>query len=75
MQVLQGTQPGLPLQKGRCGTMTQDYQRFGTSTRLRHWMCSLTKSSATANRATGPEVLKFLRRVDREFPGDVPCTW
>jgi hypothetical protein len=26
------TPPGLPLKKGRCGTMTHDYQRNGTAT-------------------------------------------
>jgi len=26
------TQPGLPLKKGRCGKMTHDYKRHGTTT-------------------------------------------
>ena len=26
------TQPGLPIKKGRCGTMTHDYKRNGTTT-------------------------------------------
>ena len=26
------TQPGLPMKKGRCGTMTHDYKRHGTTT-------------------------------------------
>ena len=30
-QALDRTQPGLPLQKGRCGTMTHDYERHGTT--------------------------------------------
>jgi hypothetical protein len=34
IQALDRTQPGLPLKKGRCGTMTHDYQRHGTSTLL-----------------------------------------
>ena len=29
---LDRTQPGLPLKKGRCGTMTHDYKRNGTTT-------------------------------------------
>jgi hypothetical protein len=29
---LQRTQPGLLLRKGRCGTMTHDYKRHGTTT-------------------------------------------
>ena len=32
IQALQRTQPGLPLKKGRCGTMTHDYKRHGTTT-------------------------------------------
>ena len=31
MQALDRTPPGGPLKKGRCGTMTQDYQRNGTT--------------------------------------------
>ncbi len=32
IQALPRTQPGLPLKKGRCGTMTHDYKRHGTTT-------------------------------------------
>ena len=32
IQALDRTQPGLPLKKGRCGTMTHDYKRHGTAT-------------------------------------------
>ena len=32
IQALDRTQPGLPLTKGRCGTMTNDYKRDGTTT-------------------------------------------
>ena len=32
IQALQRTQPGLPMKKGRCGTMTHDYKRHGTTT-------------------------------------------
>ena len=32
IQALNRTQPGLPLKKGRCGTMTHDYKRNGTTT-------------------------------------------
>lgn len=31
---LNRTQPGLPMKKGRCGTMTDDYKRHGTTTLL-----------------------------------------
>jgi len=31
IQALDRTQPGLPMKKGRCGTMTHDYKRNGTT--------------------------------------------
>ncbi len=32
IQALDRTQPGLPLKPGKCGTMTHDYKRNGTTT-------------------------------------------
>jgi transposase len=32
IQALDRTQPGLPIKPGRCGTMTHDYKRHGTTT-------------------------------------------
>ena len=32
IQALDRTQPGLPIKPGRCGTMSHDYKRHGTST-------------------------------------------
>ena len=32
IQALDRSQPGLPMKKGRCGTMTHDYKRNGTTT-------------------------------------------
>ncbi len=32
IQALDRTQPGLPIKKGRCGTMTHDYKRNGRAT-------------------------------------------
>ena len=34
IQALDRTQPGLPLKPGKCGTMTHDYKRHGTTTLL-----------------------------------------
>ena len=31
IQALDRTQPGLPMKKGRCATMTHDYKRHGTT--------------------------------------------
>jgi transposase len=46
IQALDRTQPGLPLKKGRCGTMTHDYKRNGNSDFIRgpryaRWTCLL----------------------------------
>jgi len=32
LQALDRTQPGLPMKRSRCGTMTHDYKRHGTTT-------------------------------------------
>jgi hypothetical protein len=32
IQALDRTQPGLPMKKGRCATLTHDYKRHGTAT-------------------------------------------
>ena len=41
IQVLDRTQPGLPIKKERAGTMTHDYKRNGTTT-LFAALCTLT---------------------------------
>ncbi|MGY3403910.1 transposase [Bradyrhizobium sp. GM5.1] len=47
IQALDRTQPGLPLKKGRLGTMTHDYKRHGTIRRcLPHSTSSTARSSA-----------------------------
>jgi len=69
IQALDRTQPGLPLKKGRCGTMTHDYQRNGT-----------TALFAALELATGQligrcmkrhrhqEWLQFLKLIDEQTP-------
>ena len=37
VQALDRTQPGLPMKKGRCGTMTHDYKRHGTTCSSPRW--------------------------------------
>ena len=39
IQALDRTQPGLPMKKGRCGTMTHDYKRNGTTTLFTSFAC------------------------------------
>lgn len=67
IQALDRTQPGLPMKKGRCGTLTHDYKRHGTSTLF-----------AALNTATGEvigeckkrhrheEFLAFLKRIEAD---------
>ncbi len=72
IQALDRTQPGLPLKKGRCGTLTHDYKRHGTTTLF-------AALEVLEGRVVGQcferhrhqEFLRFLRRLDQEFPGPV----
>ena len=48
IQALDRTQPGLPLKKGRCGTMTHDYKRNGTAPCLPLSIRWMAPSSACA---------------------------
>src|SRR5438445_627913 len=71
IQALDRTQPGLPLKKGRCGTMTHDYKRNGTTTLFAALNPLDGKVIGECHaRHRHQEWLKFLRRLDREFPGD-----
>ena len=71
IQALDRTQTGLPLKKGRCGTMTYDYKRHGIFTLFA--ALSLLDGKVIGQcqaRHRHQEFLKFLRRLDREFPGE-----
>ena len=71
IQALDRTQPGLPLKKGRCGTMTHDYKRNGTTTRFAALNPLDGKVIGECHgRHRHQEWLRFLRRLDREFPGE-----
>jgi transposase len=73
IQALQRTQPGLPLKKGRCGTMTHDYKRHGTTTLFAALDVLAGKVIGDCyKRHRHQEFLRFLRRLNREFPGKVP---
>ena len=69
IQALDRTQPGLPIKKGRCGTMTHDYKRNGTAT-LFAAMNTLdgTILSMCDHQHRHQEWLKFLRMIDRVTP-------
>jgi transposase len=73
IQALDRTQPGLPLKRGRCGTMTHDYKRHGTTTLFAALEVLEGRVIGQCfERHRHQEFLRFLRRLDREFPGDVP---
>lgn len=72
IQALDRTQPGLPLKKGRCGTMTHDYKRNGTTTLFAALEVAQGKVVGQCYaRHRHQEFLRFLRRLDGEFPGAV----
>jgi hypothetical protein len=73
IQALQRTHPGLPLKKGRCGTMTHDYKRHGTTTLFAALDVLAGKVIGDCyKRHRHQEFLRFLRRINREFPGKRP---
>jgi transposase len=70
IQALNRTQPGLPLKKGRCGTLTHDYKRNGTTTLFA--ALDLLQGKVIGDfhkRHRHQELLRFLRCIDRKFPG------
>jgi transposase len=67
IQALDRTQPGLPMKPGKCGTMTHDYKRHGTTTLF----AALNVHEGTVIGECLPkhrndEFLKFLRLIDRQ---------
>lgn len=72
VQALDRTQPGLPMKKGRCGTMTHDYKRNGTT-------CLFAAMNVLEGKVLGScyprhrhqEFLKFLRTIEREVPSEM----
>lgn len=67
IQALDRTQPGLPIKKGRCGTMTHDYKRNGTTTLFAAFELAEGRLIGTCMpRHRHQEWLKFLKQIDRE---------
>lgn len=72
IQALDRTQPGLPMKKGRCGTMTHDYLRHGTTSLFAALnVLDGTVIGSCFDRHRHEEFLKFLRQVDRQTPGEL----
>ena len=72
IQALDRTQPGLPMKKGRCATMTHDYKRNGTTTLFAALEVLQGRVVGQCyERHRHQEFLRFLRRLDHEFPGEI----
>lgn len=69
MQALDRTQPGLPIKKGRCGTMTHDYKRNGT-TSLFAALNVLDGSviGTCMSKHRHQEWIRFLNQIKRSVP-------
>jgi hypothetical protein len=69
IQALDRTQPGLPLKPGKCGTMTHDYKRNGTTTLFAALnVLDGTVVGRCMPKHTHKEFIKFLNAVERAVP-------
>ena len=72
IQALDRTQPGLPLKKGRCGTMTHDYKRNGTTTLFAALDVAEGRLIGTCMpKHRHQEWIKFLKLIDEQTPTDL----
>ena len=69
IQALDRTQPGLPLKKGRAGTLTHDYKRNGTTTLFAALnVLDGTVIGQNMQRHRHQEFIRFLNRIERQVP-------
>jgi transposase len=69
IQALDRTQPGLPMKKGRCATMTHDYKRNGTTTLFAALDVLQGKLIGRCmQRHRHQEFIRFLNTVNRQVP-------
>lgn len=69
IQALDRTQPSLPIKKGRCGTMTHDYRRFGTTSLFAALNVADGKIVGTCmKKHRHQEWIKFLNLIKRSVP-------
>ena len=69
IQALDRTQPGLPLKKGRAGTMTHDYKRHGTTTLFAALnVLDGTVIGRNMQRHRHQEFIRFLNDIERQVP-------
>jgi transposase len=72
IQALDRTQKGLPLVPGRCGTMTHDYKRNGTTTLFAAVNVAEGKVIGTCQpQHRHQEWIKFLKLIDAETPPEL----
>jgi transposase len=72
IQALDRTQPGLPMKKGRCGTMTHDYKRHGTTTLFAALnVLDGTVIGSCKKKHRHEEFLAFLKEIDRKTAKDL----
>ena len=72
IQALDRTQPGLPLKKGRAGTMTHDYKRHGTTTLFAALnVLDGTVIGHCVKQHRHQEFIRFLRIIDERTPNDL----
>ena len=72
IQALDRTQPGLPIKRGRCGTMTHDYIRHGTTTLFAALSVLEGKIIGQCmSRHRHQEFIRFLNKINRETPADL----
>jgi len=72
VQALERTQPSLPLFPGRCGTLTHDYTRHGTTTLFAALeLAEGTLIGTCMPRHRHQEWIKFLNLIDRETPPEL----
>jgi transposase len=72
IQALDRTQPGLPLKRGRAGTMTHDYKRHGTTTLFAALnVLDGTVIGRCAKRHRHQEFIRFLGVIDESTPADL----
>jgi len=72
IQALDRTQPSLPLKKGRCGTMTHDYKRNGTTTLFAALELAEGRLIGTCmSRHRHQEWIKFLKLIDQQTPPEL----
>jgi len=72
IQALDRTQRGLPIHAGRCGTMTHDYKRNGTTTLFAAIEMAEGRLIGTCmSQHRHQEWIKFLKQIDAETPAEL----